>query len=124
MGRTARLDVIHTFWQFPLIALAAATLQRSLRRGSARARYAAGVILFGAMAVAPCVTYGVVDDSRPGGVKPARVTPLRTPDEMASDDACGSCLRRCRNRKPVSRRPEREAAEPACGKYACRQWSE
>ena len=78
--------LIHTVWQFPLVALAAAALQWSLRRGSARVRYAAGVLLLGAMAVAPVVMYGVVDDSSPGGAKPSAPGVKRTPDEMASDD--------------------------------------
>jgi len=40
--------LIHTVRQFALIALVAAVLQWSLRRGSARARYVAGVVLLGA----------------------------------------------------------------------------
>ncbi|HEX4071702.1 MAG TPA: hypothetical protein VHX68_11040, partial [Planctomycetaceae bacterium] len=95
--------LIHTVWQFALIALAAAMLQRSLRRRSARARYAAGVILLGAMAVAPCVTCCVVDVSRPSDVKHARVTPLRTPDEIPSSDALPFL------RSPL---PESAASEP------------
>ena len=78
--------LIHTVWQFPLVALAAAALQWSLRRRSAHMRYAVGVLLLGAMAVAPVVTYGVVDVSRPSGAKPTPLGVKRTPDEMASDD--------------------------------------
>jgi beta-lactamase regulating signal transducer with metallopeptidase domain len=79
--------LIHTIWQFALVALVAAVLQRGLRRHSARARYAAGVVLLGAMAVAPGITCCVVDVTRPSEVKHARLAPTRTPDETPSRSA-------------------------------------
>ena len=95
--------LIHTIWQFALIALAAAMLQRSLRRRSARARYAAGVILLGAMAVAPCVTCCVVDVSRPSDVKHAA--------GHAPPHAGRNTVERC-VAVPASPLPESAASEP------------
>lgn len=91
--------LIHTVWQFALIALLAAVLHWSLRRRSARARYATGVVLLGAMAVSPCVTCYVVDVSRPSEVKHSRIDQTRTPDETPSSNA-----------SPFSRSPMDESA--------------
>ncbi len=110
--------LIHTFWQFALIALVAAVLQWSLRHRSARARYAAGAVLLGAMAVAPAVTCCVVDVSRPRELKQTRIAARDTPDETPSPNALSfvpSPLQESAVSEPPSQgsRPSnRRAAEP------------
>ena len=45
--------LVHSVWQFALIALAAMILDRGMRRSSSAARYWALLVALGAMAVAP-----------------------------------------------------------------------
>jgi hypothetical protein len=73
--------LIHTVWQFALIAVVAAVLHWILRHRSARARYLAGVVLLGAMAVAPSVTWFAVDTSQPTAVQAARNAAVHAPDQ-------------------------------------------
>src|SRR5437762_1368108 len=54
--------LVHSVWQFALIALAAMMLERVMRRSSSAARYWALLVALGAMAVAPVATWLAIPD--------------------------------------------------------------
>src|SRR3954453_15106004 len=64
--------LLHSVWQFALIALVVMVFERATRRFSAGVRYGAFLLAFGAMAVAPAATCLVI----PGESKLPEVTPL------------------------------------------------
>jgi beta-lactamase regulating signal transducer with metallopeptidase domain/protocatechuate 3,4-dioxygenase beta subunit len=79
--------LIHSVWQFAIIALTAGALTWSLRRRSAHARYVANVVLLGAMAVAPGVTFCLVEVSQPVELNQTPIASVRAPEERAPHDA-------------------------------------
>src|SRR3954453_23592701 len=64
--------LLHSVWQFALIALVVMIFERATRRLSVRVRYGALLLAFGAMAVAPAATWLVI----PGESKLPEVTPF------------------------------------------------
>src|SRR5436305_15230856 len=80
--------LLHSVWQFALIALVVMVLERAMRRFSAGARYGVFLLALGAMTLAPAATWLVMPgDSKlpevPAG--PQEIAePHRNVDEPAS----------------------------------------
>ena len=67
--------LVHSLWQFALVALAAGVIARAMRRSSSAARYGVHVVAMGVMVVVPLTTWFVLSDNatstrRAGGVSP------------------------------------------------------
>src|SRR5205807_4723636 len=83
--------LVHSVWQFTIIALAALVLQRTMRRSSSAARYWVLLMALGAMLAAPVATWlALPDESKIGGASVASDEAAKRPgqaDESATAEA-------------------------------------
>src|SRR5271157_3651767 len=81
--------LIHTLWQFALVALAAFVVQRALRRRSAAIQYWALLAAMTVMVAAPLATCFLVSSAEPPAmaakVVPAAIPEKATPSQPADE---------------------------------------